>query len=210
MRKICLALVLFLLLSLPVFNVSVVLGKGEQCFEYIIGSASSYTSLGDFKEGKKFVGTLAAYDSDDILHIGISIWAKPYFAWGEKDGDGDGIVEPDELHSDGIRLSVFGITYDWWVDGDKIRNPAVHVPSYPEGINSERIVYLLNVEIPDDYTSGGTVKICVDGVHVSPKEFIPSFVVPEFPMGTFGAVSVLLLALGISARSKRKTLSLRG
>jgi len=183
------------------------MAKKSQCFEYELGSASSYTPLnpdnGDFKEGSDFVGTIAAYDSGGVLYIGISIWAKPYFAWGEKDHakPPDGTVDPEDLRSDGISIGVFDETYDWWVHPVDM-NPAFQVPSYPDGIHSEPIVYLLNVIIPTGYQDGDIVTICVEDVHVSPKEFVPRFVVPEFLIGTLAAVISLLLALGIFTKMK--------
>jgi len=158
-----------------------------QCFVYELGNASGYTSLGDFKEKNEYVGTLTAYDSGGVLHIGIYIYAKPYFAWGEKDKDGNGTVEPSELRSDGIKLSVFGAIYEWWVDEDKPHDPAFQVSSYPDGINSEPIMYFLNLEVPGGYDVGDTVEICVEKVHVSPKEFVdptPPYPIPEVPIGT--------------------------
>ena len=181
--------------------------KPSQCFEYELGSASSYTPLnpdnGNFKEGKGFVGTITAYDSGGVLYIGISIWAKPYFAWGEKDHANplDGTVDPEDLRSDGISIGVFDETYDWWVHPVDM-NPAFQVPSYPDGIHSEPIVYLLSIILPGTYTAGDIVTICVKCVHVSPKEFVPPFVVPELPIGTLMAVSASLLALGIWIKMK--------
>lgn len=202
-KKLLLSLLLFGLVGTILLGsgiTTVIAKKPSQCFEYELGSASSYTSLGDLKEGHTFVGTLAAYNSGRVLYIGISIWAKPYFAWGEKDKDGNDTIEPDELRSDGISFSVFDITYEWWVDDS--RDDAVHVPSYPDGISNERIEYLFNVTIPGD--AGPTVIICVNKVHVSPKEFIDPFVVPELPKAMFVTVSALLLALGVRAKDKRR------
>jgi hypothetical protein len=181
--------------------------KIPQCFEYELGSASSYTPLnpdnGNFKQENDFVGTITAYDSGGVLYIGISIWAKPYFAWGEHDKakPPDGTVDPEDLRSDGISIRVFDETYDWWVHPVDITS-AIQVPSYPDGIHSEPIVYLLSIIIPGTYTAGDIVTICVEDVHVSPKEFVPPFVVPELPIGTLMAVSALFLALGIWIKMK--------
>jgi len=210
-KHLLLAVVVGLVLSLSLMLPSVIsaMAVSPQYFEYELASSSAYyTFLGDFNDEDEPVGTLTAYDSGGVLHIGVYIWAKPYLGFGETDSDKDGDVEWDDIRSDGINITVFDGMYQWWVDPEDVpnRDPEYNVPSWTDGVSSEPIVYLLNVPIPDGYGDGDTISIGIIDVHVSPKEFVdptPPPPIPEVPVGTIVLGLTAFAALFLFKRQGR-------
>lgn len=163
---------------------------------------------------------------DASIHLWVAVYSKQYFAYGEIETfKGSGVLEENkdkyDLHSNGIIIKGLGNPYGnekdtegyrWKVDSPlnppkgKRRDPEITVPSWKDvgegvpNILTGPILYI--AKIPRALAGSGPFTIYIK-VHASPPGEIFEFYIPEFPMGTLGAVFAVFLALSIFALNKR-------
>ena len=130
------------------------------------------------------------------------------------DKNKDGVIDKHDLKSDGITIEGLGDPhgsgdsgYRWYVDSNeddspkKYRDPEINVPSWTDdGMLVDPIVYIASIPIPSGETS---FSIDIE-VHASPPEAqpFPTFVIPEYPLGTLAAIATMLIALALTTRAR--------
>jgi len=225
MMKIRLSRALLLITIITTIALATPVYADKEDFTYTVGDYSSWYNIANISK----CATIVIKDDGVNIYIGVGVWKKPYLAYGEldKDGDhlidpgasdknGDGVIDRYDLGSDGVEINLecltgdFKVEYKWKVDSEKDgspkdrRDPEITVPSWdlnlnPGGILNGRIEYFAQIPIPSTCSS---FKITVDA-HASPHDPVPSFVIPQVPFGTIGAIVAFFAALGVKAIRKK-------
>jgi hypothetical protein len=223
------ALLLITIITTIAFATPIYAKKGKKdsvSFTYTVGDYSSWYNIANITE----CASIVIKDDGVNIYIGVGVWKKPYLAYGEldKDGDhlidpgakdknGDGVIDRYDLGSDGVEINLecltgdFKVEYKWKVDSEKDgspkdrRDPEITVPSWdlnlsPGGILDGRIEYFAQIPIPSTCSS---FKITTVKAHASPHDPVPSFVIPQVPFGTIGAVVAFFAALGAKTIRKK-------
>jgi hypothetical protein len=141
------------------------------------------------KNMSREAGTVDVYNDATNLHVKVTLYTevKPYVAFGEKDRDDDGVVEEDEIRSDGITFTLDGTTYEWYYHSST-KDPEVTVPHGDKVRTMFPIVYSLKAP-----TSGlpDPVSICIN-LHASPNYKTPS---PPTPIPEFSSIAIPVAAI---------------
>ena len=121
----------FLYLILAVLLGSFALASDDQfdvCFDYQ-GNGLYFLD----NQGLGYSSEVLVEDLGSTVRITTTLdsLAKPFLAFGEKDRDNDGTVEPDELRSDGIWIDYGPYSYEWIVYGGRM-DSQITVTGYPD------------------------------------------------------------------------------